>query len=454
MQQPQGSDVDIDWDLVDPVDVTSLRMAMDFGLDGKRQGSSATPLALTHEQEEDRRAFFERIAAEDTLLAEQFAQIKDQDVGDVDELGDEEEVDEEDGAENVEEEGMEADGASPSREELFDSGGGSTSEEYIVEEVLGRRRVKGRGKVSLESRTLGEMEEDELEWEYLVRWRGGGGADGLGKGGLVTWESRHWLFDQGWKGLVDDYDSGAKPYTHGTSTRRNRPQKPPTGGIPKKSRRVTFGRMEKAMDEWLVQDPELYTILHRALFFHAGPPQSLLLRIRNFFLTQSLQQLVVPLQIYPVGNCGTRSAFLNFVSDAKNMENRKIVLRFHGTHSMCVSGICSAGLRVPGTNGVAVRNGSALGVGIYSAVHTNTSTSYCCSKCIMFLCAGISSTVQSSGVLLDNASVTVYFQSHLIVPLFAVKYQLISLKPGSTLLSLLPTMPVPTLCTSLDELLR
>jgi hypothetical protein len=346
---------------------------------------------------------------------------------------------------------MEADGVSPSREELFASGGGSASEEYIAEEVIGRRRAKGRGKVSLESRTLGDVEEDELEWEYLVRWRGG--ADG--KGALVTWESRHWLFDQGWKVLVDDYDSEAKPYTHGTSTRRNRPPKPPTGGIPRKPRKVRYGRMMKAMDELLAQDTELHQIMDRALDCPPGPPESILLRIRNFFLVRSLPQLVVPLQIYPVGKCGTRRAFVNYISDEKKMKNRKIVLRFHGTHSMCVNGICSAGLRVPGTNGVAIRNGSAMGVGIYSAVHANTSLPYCCQKCIMFLCAGISSIQPlEPGVITDNSSVTVYFQSHLIVPLFAVKYQILTLKPGETLASSSPALPVPTLCSSLHELLR
>jgi hypothetical protein len=51
-------------------------------------------------------------------------------------------------------------------------------------------------------------------------------------------------------------------------------------------------------------------------------------------------------------------------------------------------GIINNGLRIPGTGGVRVVNGSAYGVGIYTANNPQTSVGYTRGVNMMFVCVG------------------------------------------------------------------
>jgi hypothetical protein len=103
--------------------------------------------------------------------------------------------------------------------------------------------------------------------------------------------------------------------------------------------------------------------------------------LRNSFLgsfrkkiREELQKVggLVKLQVPAVGHdCGKR-----FVDTAKGNE---IQLGWHGTREANIDSIFNRGLIIPGHGGVTVRNGSAYGVGIYTATGDNPSLSraYC-----------------------------------------------------------------------------
>jgi hypothetical protein len=64
-----------------------------------------------------------------------------------------------------------------------------------------------------------------------------------------------------------------------------------------------------------------------------------------------------------------------------------IAFTYHGTHSAAVLNIDNEGLKVPGTDGVSVRNGSSYGVCIYSAREVYTAWSYARASGQVYACA-------------------------------------------------------------------
>jgi hypothetical protein len=94
-------------------------------------------------------------------------------------------------------------------------------------------------------------------------------------------------------------------------------------------------------------------------------------------------------------------------------------LLFHGTAQNNITPIIQAGLRVPykGNNPIGVANGSANGVGIYTAKEPNTSLSYTRGSNQMFVCAGL--TKHAS---FNSTSVAVFKDERHVLPCFLVDF--------------------------------
>jgi hypothetical protein len=81
----------------------------------------------------------------------------------------------------------------------------------------------------------------------------------------------------------------------------------------------------------------------------------------------------IAVRIQNIVNPSLQSRFTELFNDP---QSGVPVMTFHGTSAECVPGIITGGLRVPGRNGVVVRNGSSYGVGIYMSTAATTPCSY------------------------------------------------------------------------------
>eukprot|EP00759_Apiculatamorpha_spiralis_P047535 PhF_6_TR43155/c0_g1_i1/m.66075 len=100
-------------------------------------------------------------------------------------------------------------------------------------------------------------------------------------------------------------------------------------------------------------------------------------------------------------------------------EHATVDYLFHGTRSSNHPSIISKGLLVPGTDGVSVVNGSALGVGIYSARSPSIPFGYTrdCEK--MFLLGGL---INSNVVMDPSKNVCVFFNAAQVCPIAMISY--------------------------------
>ncbi|KAJ9460342.1 hypothetical protein DIPPA_24581 [Diplonema papillatum] len=93
---------------------------------------------------------------------------------------------------------------------------------------------------------------------------------------------------------------------------------------------------------------------------------------------------------------------------------------FHGTRLESISSIAAHGFRIPGSGGVSVINGSAHGVGIYTATTPSIPYAYARGN-YMFVCAGLIGN-QYWTTTKNVGQVCVFFESNRVVPCFLVKY--------------------------------
>jgi Poly(ADP-ribose) polymerase catalytic domain len=112
---------------------------------------------------------------------------------------------------------------------------------------------------------------------------------------------------------------------------------------------------------------------------------------------------------------------------SNDVKELRVYRRFHGTQVANHDGIKRHGLVVPGSlGGVTVRNGSALGNGIYLAEQASTSAGYChgvTNEGVLLVCAVTSSPeLVSDRCMLHNGSVSVAFRRELVFPALAVHF--------------------------------
>lgn len=98
-------------------------------------------------------------------------------------------------------------------------------------------------------------------------------------------------------------------------------------------------------------------------------------------------------------------------------------LAFHGTPSANIPSILERGLLVPGNgNDVRVANGSALGVGIYTAQQPGASLGYCKGSSQM-LALGVLDLASGGQALRRVGNVTVFFDAAHVVPIGIVSFK-------------------------------
>lgn len=95
---------------------------------------------------------------------------------------------------------------------------------------------------------------------------------------------------------------------------------------------------------------------------------------------------------------------------------------FHGTAVHNLQSIITNGLHIPGQGGVRVINGSAYGVGIYTARDAATSTGYVRDCSMMLCCAGLIINDKNTVIQATNNFV-VFFKRDYVVPCFLLTYE-------------------------------
>lgn len=95
------------------------------------------------------------------------------------------------------------------------------------------------------------------------------------------------------------------------------------------------------------------------------------------------------------------------------------VLLFHGTASRNIKSIQDDGLRVPytGQSPISVANGSAYGVGVYTAKDPSVSNYYTQGCKQMFICAGLSAKASY-----NVGNIVVFQKQELVLPCYLVRY--------------------------------
>ncbi|KAJ9460341.1 hypothetical protein DIPPA_24571 [Diplonema papillatum] len=124
-----------------------------------------------------------------------------------------------------------------------------------------------------------------------------------------------------------------------------------------------------------------------------------------------------------IHNVLTKQAAKAFMNHWRGDTEFVPAMLFHGTRLESISSIINQGFCIPrqGPGGVAVVNGSAHGVGIYTATTPEVSLNYAHGNC-MFVCAGLVggsywTTTKNVG------QVCVFFQRNRVVPCFLVKFE-------------------------------
>ena len=408
----------VEWDRVDPADVTSLRMALESEMRADdcswAEGASSSSQSIDAAEEETQN--IEATSREQEVSRE------------------------EDVAQDQQDDALE------------------------VTEVLRRRRHKDVPKATAVDDEAEEYNEDDYRYEYLVRWKDM--AD-------PTWERRGYLLDEGFGHLVKAFDAAKTPVTKPTSTKYNRPQKPSTGGLVddpeermrKAELKATLANILHAeqhsawcegFERTILCDPTTKKILEKISWPPVVPPWfdiyakgfpsvwqkrlPLVGRCRAWFLGDCLW----PIAMCPVGNCATREQFVTNVLD-KGLAIQPVS---HG--STALESIIAQGLRKPSSQGVTSKiNTTTAGVGIYTGQRPMASQNYCGADDIMFLCAG--KAMWYKEVQWQFPAAVVYSHSSDVVPILAVKFRRIASRQGDAIDAIYAACPT-TVVATLEEL--
>ena len=237
-------------------------------------------------------------------------------------------------------------------------GEGGDDEEWVLEKIL-KRRARG-----------------DSEWIYLCKWKWY--AD-------PTWEGRTLLEDEGWGRMLDAFDATKLP-----AERQRQPRVAPLPKPKPKSKIFAPTALEQLYTDSLKQVCEQFSILQCNVVRYAA-----------------------------VENTDLEQRFLNTLSS--HGWDHCPTLLYHGTRRVNILPICESGLLIPGQGNVRVLNGSAYGVGIYTARDPGISLGYSADCQMMFVCLGIigpkiTTTKQANDIF-------VFFDERLLVPMWVVEYR-------------------------------
>ena len=229
-------------------------------------------------------------------------------------------------------------------------------EEWVLEKIL-KRKAKAAG-----------------DWLYLCKWKWY--AD-------PTWEARTLLEDEGWGKALAAFDATKLPQQTNRQGRVRKPKEPkPKIFTPTTLEQLCPGSLEKVCKQFAACN---YSVVRYA------PVQNRQLETRFFEAMTGL---------------GPNTHFPTIL--------------YHGTRKANITPICESGLLIPGHGNVRVLNGSAYGVGIYTARDPHISVGYS-TDMMMFVCLGligprIATTKQANDIF-------VFFEERLLVPMWVVEFR-------------------------------
>jgi hypothetical protein len=240
-------------------------------------------------------------------------------------------------------------------------------DEWTLERILKRRRVKFASPTAVGSSSDPE-EAPPLPYEYLCKWKWYAEP---------TWEPRVLLEDEGFGREVVAFDLAKEPRAR---SKAMRPRKPRPAALDTK--------LEDFYPDTLGSVRSLYRSHGMDIARYAA--------VNNKSLTDRFVR-----------------------AWAQRSKDHCPAILFHGTRSTNIRSICHSGLMVPGRSGVKVLNGSAYGVGIYTAKNPGYSTSY--TNCdLMFVCLGL--VGPQIKTLKDVGQICVFFEEQLVVPMWVVQF--------------------------------
>eukprot|EP00037_Helgoeca_nana_P030327 m.373447 g.373447 ORF g.373447 m.373447 type:complete len:522 (-) comp28162_c0_seq10:2145-3710(-) len=255
----------------------------------------------------------------------------------------------------------------PSRSDRDDDWGAADADAWVPEAVLKRRREKGA--------TFWLV-----KWKYVTE---------------PTWEHESDLIDEGHQPLLAAYNAIGTKKEKEASTRRDR------------ERRARGSSDDQRNTENIASfDPcTFWPDFHEQI-------------VAKFNACN--------LRVDSIRHCLTANVSKQFVGSWSHQvgkgESVAPAMLFHGTNQTNWHSIASRGFYIPGQGGVRVVNGSAYGVGIYTATRPNTSCSYVRGESAMFVCAGLIENKFATSVK-RAGDIVVFFNQARVVPCALVTYR-------------------------------
>lgn len=243
----------------------------------------------------------------------------------------------------------------------------TSDEEWVLENILKRRVVKGAAATRDDDGNVHPTHEYLCKWKWYAE---------------PTWESRGAVEELGYVAQLDAFDFER---------------------LPAKCVKLNPGGNEKK------------NVARAGLLEETLGGEDFFRRVLRIFANEDMGII----SYAPVGNKDLESQFLRKWSQCPAGFTPAIL--FHGTRAANIPSIVKRGLLVPSAcNAVRVENGSAYGVGIYSAKCPSYSRSYARDSDAMFVCVGLVGPQYQT--VKEVSNIVVFFDPSLIVPLYLVKF--------------------------------
>jgi hypothetical protein len=312
-----------------------------------------------------------------------------------------------------------------------ESSWGGEGSDWSLERIVRRRKAVRRTVTGTASLKAEYQSADSVGWEYCCVWRGYADA---------TWERRGFLEDLGYGRELSEYDV-THPAAVKATSRPTMPKKPSRFERGEKSRNVSEAKLmrqrelarERARAQWRTLAYHFHDlpVLHLFSDSSFGLPSSVdTVAVRNEFPDASALSLLLRV-IFDLSQaqCVVESVEIicprSLGPALKALRSRQATLLYHGTRPIAVGPISRIGLVVPGLgNDVKVANGSAHGVGIYTATTPHTPVGYA-HEGDMFVCVGANSgpSVQVVG------EYRVYSDASIVTPFLKLKVRRVTSTP-------------------------
>jgi hypothetical protein len=261
---------------------------------------------------------------------------------------------------------------------------GGEASEWILERVVKRRKNSQsptqRDRLADDA---DDAEPDDDGWEYCCVWKGYGEP---------TWERRGFLRDLGYGSELQAYDAAHK--AHYRRTARPQPGKPPRRSGPivrieadvKKSMAGFVKRLEKLRCHSSVT--QLLDKVSHGKDHERIADDRLNIRGLSMLVFQAIMEINQASGFVTSIKAVSPSSLYPFLAGVAASNPSRLLMLYHGTRKPAATAISHVGLVVPGQgNTVGVANGSAYGVGIYTAASPAIPLSYAHDG-DLFICLG------------------------------------------------------------------